>query len=248
MRAHYALGSITYWQREKLPAQAHYRAGVDGAKQLADPRLEAEGWVNLIYLYSIFPDLSTPEETDQIAARIEQLSQEVADPVLSAHIGFARGGRLVADGKLDEARVHAEKTLDVFEASGDVFLAASANNIVGGIALAQGDVTEALHRDSRASELFNSLGDDIALTMSIRALATIAAKLGRPEAAARLDGFAARLVTDTGVRFRPPFEPEDAMALARAALGDERADAERKAGRDLNRDEALELVRSLSVS
>jgi len=245
VRAQYALGSITYWQRDKVPAQTHYRAGIAGAQELGDPRLEAEGWVNLIYLYSVFTELSTQEETDEIAARIERLSQEVADPVLSAHIGFARGGRLVADGNLEEARARAEKTLGTFEESGDLFLAASANNVVGGIALAQGDVAEALRRDQRAADLFYSLGDDIALTLSMRALATIAAKLGNPEAAARLDGFSARLVTDTGVRFRPPFEPEDAMALARAALGDERADAEREAGRNLGREEAMDLVRSL---
>ena len=81
----------------------------------------------------------------------------------------------------------------------------------------------------------------------MRALAAIAAGLGNLEAAARLDGFSARLVTDTGVRFRPPFEPEDAMPLARSVLGDERAEAEQEAGRNLSREEAMDLVRSLQA-
>jgi tetratricopeptide (TPR) repeat protein len=247
VRARYALGNITYWQHDKVPAETYYRAGIAGAQQLGDSRLEAEGWVNLMYLVSVFPELTTPQEADAIADRIGRMSEELGDPVLAAHVGFARAGRLVADGQLDEAKAKAEATLAVFEASGDVFLAASANNVFGGVALAQGDFAEALRRGQRAAELFDLLGDDIALTLAIRALATIAAKLGNPEAGARLDGYAARLVIDTGVRFSPPFEPEDAMVLARAAVGDERADAAREAGLDLSRDEAMALIHSLGA-
>jgi hypothetical protein len=83
--------------------------------------------------------------------------------------------------------------------------------------------------------------------MSMRALATSAAKFGTREAAARLEGFCAGVITIAGVRFRPPFEPADPLELARAALGDGRASLEREVGRGLSRDEALELVRSLSV-
>ena len=84
--------------------------------------------------------------------------------------------------------------------------------------------------------------------MMFRALAMVAARMGEHERAARLHGFAARLVADTGgVRFNPPFEAEDALVVVRAAIGEERADEAWRLGQQLSHDEAIELARGIGA-
>lgn len=143
-------------------------------------------------------------------------------------------------------RPRIESVRRVFEASGDVFLAAYANSISGGTALVQGDFEEARERSLRAAELFNSIGDEIALQIVFRYLAVVAARSGEPERGAQLYGVATRLVADTGgMLFTPPFESGDALELARQAIGRERADEEWQKGQQLSRDEAMALARAL---
>ena len=142
-----------------------------------------------------------------------------------------------------------ESARQVFEASGDLFLAASANSIAGGLALTEGDLSEARKRTQRAAEFLHALGDEITLQMVLRTLALIAGRTGEPERAAQIHGFAARLVADTGgVRFDAPFESEDALELASRTIGRERADEEWRKGQQMTRDEAMAVARALGNS
>jgi hypothetical protein len=123
------------------------------------------------------------------------------------------------------------------------------NSISGGMALSEGAYEEARSRVLAAAESFNAIGDQIALQMMFRALATTAARLGEPERAARLHGFAARLVADTGgIRFTPPFEAEDALEIVRGMIGTERADQEWQKGQQMSRDEAMALARMIGMT
>src|SRR5439155_8518572 len=177
--------------------------------------------------------------------RIKDLGERLHEPMLAAHADFARAGQLTASGKLAEARVRIESVRRIFEASGDVFLAGSANSIAGGIAFAAGDLEESRIRTLAAAEYFHSIGDQIALQMGLRTLATVASRIGEPARGARLQGFTARLVAETGgMRFSPPFEPEDALELAREAMGS-LADEEWRNGQQMSRDEAMAVARAI---
>jgi len=50
------------------------------------------------------------------------------------------------------------------------------------------------------------------------------------------------------MRFRPPFELEDGLELARDAIGPERADEAWRQGNQMSRSEAIALARSTSSS
>ena len=169
--------------------------------------------------------------------------------MLGAQADFARAGPLVGQGQVAQAHPLVESARQVFEASGDLFLAAAANSIAGGLALTEGDLNEARKRTQRAAEFLHALGDEITLQMVLRTLALIAGRTGEPERAAQIHGFAARLVADTGgVRFDAPFESEDALELASRTIGRERADEEWRKGQQMTRDEAMAVARALGNS
>jgi predicted ATPase/class 3 adenylate cyclase len=246
VRAQLAAGSVAYWMRDKDAAGRYYNEALEGAQQLGDRRLEADALVDILYLISVFPEMVDPGQLEIVEQRIRHLSAELEDPVISAHANFARAGRLVADQRLDEAIVRAATTLEIFEATGDLFLAASANNILAGIALRHGEPERSVQLGVRSVELFEILGDDIPMQLTIHPLASAVAQNGNAEAGARLAGYSARLVADTGgIRFTPPFAPEDAMDVARRLIGEEHAQREWEAGRWMSREEAMALIRSL---
>ena len=240
-----AAGSIAYWQRDWDHANRFYRNGVAEAETIGDERLRAEGLVDLIFLTSMNPESAQADEWQAMERGIKNLGERLHDPMLGAHADFARAGQLTASGKLAEARVRIESVRRIFEASGDVFLAGSANSIAGGIAFAAGDLEESRIRTLAAAEYFHSIGDQIALQMGLRTLATVASRIGEPARGARLQGFTARLVAETGgMRFSPPFEPEDALELAREAIGSQ-ADEEWRKGQEMSRDEAMAVARTI---
>ncbi|TMB84354.1 MAG: adenylate/guanylate cyclase domain-containing protein [Chloroflexi bacterium] len=240
-----AAGSIAYWQRDWDHANRFYRTAVTEAESIGEERLEAEGLVDLVFLISMNPASGQADEWIEMVRRIKDLGERLHEPMLAAHADFAQAGQLMASGELGEARARIESVRLIFEASGDVFLAGSANSIAGGIAFAAGDLEESRIRTLAAAEYFHSIGDEIALQMGLRTLASVASRIGEPARGARLEGFTARLVARTGgMRFSPPFEPEDALELARGAIGS-RADEEWARGEQMSRDEAMAVARTI---
>ena len=248
-RALLAAGNLAYWQRDPAAANRHYRQGLAEAEAMGGDRLQADALVDLLYLTRLYPEVADGDESEGLARRIKGLGKRLGDPVLGAQADFARAGPLVGQGRVAQAHPLVESARQVFEASGDLFLAASANSIAGGLALTEGDLNEARKRTQRAAEFLHALGDEITLQMVLRTLALIAGRTGEPERAAQIHGFAARLVADTGgVRFDAPFESEDALELASRTIGRERADEEWRKGQQMTRDEAMAVARALGNS
>jgi len=249
IRAQLAAGSLAYWQRDWDAANRLYRAAVAEAEALGDERVIADSLLNLNFLVSVYPQTAiSSNEIETIERRVKDLGERLQDPLMAASADFARAGPLLVAGRIDEARRRMAHTLQILEASGDVFLAGSANSLAGGMALLAGDMEEARAKALASVEYLYVIGDQIASQMMFRALAMVAARMGEHERAARLHGFAARLVADTGgVRFSPPFEAEDALEVVRAAIGEERADEAWRLGQQLSHDEAIELARGIGA-
>jgi predicted ATPase len=246
-RALMAAGSLAYWQRDTSATNRMYRAALAEAEAVGGDRLLADALTNLNFQLSLYPETAADDQEIEIAQRrIVELSERLHDPIIRAYTDFARAGRLLADGQIEEADRRVKQTRALLEASGDVFLAGSANSIAGGTALIAGDLAEALTRSLASAEYFHAIGDQIALQMQFRNLATVAAQLGQNERAARLHGFAARLVADTGgVRFTPPFEGEDALEIVQGAIGPQRAEEEWMKGQRMGVDEAMAVARAV---
>jgi tetratricopeptide (TPR) repeat protein len=241
-----AAGSVYYWLRDGAAANRCYRTALAEAEALYEPRLVAEALVNVLYVVQVFPEFLDAGEANVVEARLVKLSGELDDPTLAAHADFARAGRALAQGRLEEAVQRTTKMREVVEATGDVFIIASVMNIIAAIDHVRGDFRTAIASAARSAELFAEIGDHIALQLNIRGLASSTAMLGLPDAAARLAGYAARMLADTGLlQWSPPFEPPDAMEIARKAIGPEQANAAFEAGERMSQDEALRLIRSL---
>lgn len=244
----YAAGSLAYWHRDSERAGVWYRAGLAGAEALGDRRLQAEGWVNRIYLESVYGEGEARDPSvAEARERLRTFAAELNDPMYVAHADFATAGWYMARGEMDQAMACASNARRLVEGSGDLFLKASAGSLLARLAHARGEHTDAIRQGTEVAGIFHAIGDEITFAMAIRALASVFAQAGHPEAGARLAGFVARLIGETGILFRAPFEPEDGLEVARRAIGDERAEAAWRAGQLMTGDEALELVRSLEV-
>jgi predicted ATPase/class 3 adenylate cyclase len=241
-----AAGNIYYWMRAIGDAERCYRAGLAEAEALGDRALEAEALVDLLFLLSVFTGPGESDEADDLEARIRALGTELDDEQLFAFADFARAGRAMANGQLDEARHRASDTRRIVEASGDMFFIASAYNIEAALDHISGNFDQAIASAVRSAEIFAQMGDRTAFPLVIRSLASSVAMGGRPEVGARLAGFAAQLEADSGnIHFTPPYEPPDAREVARTAIGPEAATQAFDSGRRLSQQDAMELIRTL---
>jgi predicted ATPase/class 3 adenylate cyclase len=147
----------------------------------------------------------------------------------------------VSQGDLERGAASFEEALALYRQDGDRRGVALCLQNLGGVAQRRGEVVqaEALGREGLA--LLWDLGNLRACTEGLELLASTAGAAGQGERAARLLGAASALRETLGAP-QPPqeqVEVEQAVAAARAALGEEAWAAAYAAGRALSREQAI---------
>jgi len=239
-----ALGMLAFILLRRDPATARPYA----EEALALVREQGISWREALllgYLSSI-----AAAEGDAVNAR-SYLAQAVAvadpldDPRRVGPTNFQRGWLAWLDGDPATASRLMEAAVADFEASG----VENENRITFSLVLAR--IQVALGEPRRAAELARTalvlcrkLGSQYRAQDGIEIAGCVVAALGMPARAAQLLAAAAALSRRTEVRARGIFavDPDQAIATAKAALGDEAFAAAWSEGERLSRDEAIDLA------
>ena len=183
-----------------------------------------------------------------------------ADPLLDEALGLFRnlGDRLFiaqtlvhlgivafGQGRYEEATARGAAALAAYDEVGDRLGAAvgvaGALDFLSLVATVGGDHARAIDLQRRALTMRRDLENPWGVVSSLEGLATVAARTGRFVEAARLFGVteAQRAITGAPLAYPERAAYESAIALARAALGNDEYGAAASAGRALSIDEAV---------
>jgi hypothetical protein len=147
----------------------------------------------------------------------------------------------VSQGDLERGTASFEEALALYRQDGDRRGTALCLQNLGGVARRRGEVVQAEALGREGLVLLRDLGNLRGCTEGLELLASIAGTAGQGERAARLLGAAAAQRETLGTP-QPPqeqVEVEQAVAAARAALGEEAWAAAYAAGRALSREQAV---------
>ena len=183
---------------------------------------------------------------DEAARGRFEASLEILEPhgddVLSNRAKLGLLQVLVAIGDVATVRRLGPEALEVSRVLGDRWSEHFAHHFLGDCALIEGDMTEAEHRYRLSLEAAWETGDQVESCYELQGLAMAAAGSGRADRALRLASAASSNISKLGVESIPPFWTalvDRHVGLARAASGDESADAAWAAGARLTLQEAV---------
>ncbi|MGY1650155.1 ATP-binding protein [Geodermatophilus sp. SYSU D01119] len=223
----WACGSTAIAMGRPADAVPQLTGLVAEARELGDPWLLAQGLTLLAMTRTPEdPSLRPQLEEAEAAARAS------GDPWAVAFTLVPLGDVDLLAGDVPAATARHTEALRAARASRDDHLAAAVLDQLGLDALLGGDPDGAAAHLREAAALHRALADREGLANCLEALAGVALLSGRPEEAARLAGSADATRRLLGLRVWPFLRPLAAQLAAAvdAALGPERAAAERAAG------------------
>jgi ATP/maltotriose-dependent transcriptional regulator MalT len=169
------------------------------------------------------------------------LWQEVGDKNGPATWSYLAGWVALSQGDTASARILLEENLHFAREQGDRHATADALAVLGRIAIARGDLQEARAMYEESLAVAGEIGDTLILAPSLEGLAEVVATLGEFVWAARLWGAAEGLRATIGLPISPveriPYE--QAVAAARARLGEKAFSAAWAEGRAISPEQAL---------
>ena len=231
-------GRLALWQGEYAVAERWLKEAEALGRAAGDLRIAVGALHNLGIIASLQGD------QERAAASYEEtlaLRRQVGNwwGVANALLNLANAA--YHQGNLERAAACAEESMALFRQEGDQRGLAICRLILGTVARRRGEVTEAEALQRGGLALFRDLGDRHYCAQGLEALASTAGVTGQGERAAQLLGAAAALRETIGAP-QPPLEQaevEQAVAEARAALGEAVWAAAFAAGRALSLEQAI---------
>jgi predicted ATPase/DNA-binding XRE family transcriptional regulator len=237
-RALFAAGWLARLQGDGAAAQTWLEQAAALGRAAGEPRTAA-GALNALGLTA-----QHEGDLERAAARLEEslaLMQEVGDRRGIAVALGNLGAVALYQGDLERAAASTEEALAFFRQAGDRDSSAVCLRNMGKVARRQGEAAraEALQREALA--LFRELGDPLRSAEGLELLAGTAGATGQWERAARLLGAAAalRAPLDAPPLAQDRADVEQAVAPARAALGEDAWAAAFAFGQALSLEEAI---------
>jgi predicted ATPase/transcriptional regulator with XRE-family HTH domain len=237
-QALFAAGWLARLQGDGAAAQTWLEQAAALGRAAGDPRTAA-GALNALGLVA-----QHEGDLERAAARLEEslaLMREVGDRRGIAVALGNLGAVALYQGDLERAAASTEEALAFFRQVGDRDSSAVCLRNMGKVARRQGEGAraEALQREALA--LFRELGDPLRSAEGLELLASTAGATGQWERAARLLGAAAALrePLDTLPLAQDRADVEQAVAPARAALGEDAWAAAFALGQALSLEEAI---------
>lgn len=224
-----AAASLAFRQGDNDVTKQYAQEALDVARAVDRRDVEAEA---LLALARAGLRDANPGAVRLHASEARRLALELADEPreLAAIHHLAEGARMAGD--LDEARMLYAESLDRNRARGAQANVAVELTNFAYVEKASGrlDVAEARVREAIPISL--SIGNSYILAHNLVALAAVVAAGARADESARLLGKADAIFAETGLVLDPADKPEydGAVAVARAALGDDVYDAAYAAG------------------
>jgi predicted ATPase/class 3 adenylate cyclase len=221
-----AAAGLAYWRADTERARQHYADEVVVRTALGDRAGLAEAEYGASFTYSVL-DLSNPETAEHAQKHINtalEIYTELGDDAGIGRCEWALANVLWGTRRTAEARDHALHALELFEASGDRFMAGwsaytvgladltTDQEIVGGSSEAR---ERARRRFAQAMRTFREAGDVSGYTLVLDAFAVLAVRDGDRARAARLTGVVGRLEKSSGTALNPwnrgvlDFDPQE---------------------------------------
>ena len=182
---------------------------------------------------------------DAARARLEtslEILEPHGDDVLTNRAKLGLLQVLVAIGDVVTVKHLGPEAVEVSQALGDRWSEHFAHHFLGDCAVMEGDVAEAERRYRLSLDAAWETGDQVESCYELQGMAMAAAGAGDAERALRLASAAAANLGKLGVDAIPPFWTalvDRHVALARAQLGDENADAAWSLGSTLSLSDAV---------
>ena len=245
------LGIIADQQGNYAGAVNHYEEALTIFRHLGDRRLESIALDNLGIVARSQGNLA---EATRLFEDAIAVSHEVGDAWGVAGTLGNLGGIALQSGDLERARTYYEESLEGFHALGDRRGIANTLDNLGMVARQAGDLPRAAALHGEGLELVWELGDRIGVAFGLEGIAAVLGAIGKPEQMVRIYAAVDALRTTLDAPLPPENQSEydQAVAAARAQLGDTRFDEIWQAGRALAVEEAvaegLALARELSVT
>jgi predicted ATPase/class 3 adenylate cyclase len=232
-----ALGGLTYWQNDYAPTRAAYDEAESIAREIEDNSLLARVLWDQSYMAGIDSDWVRAEAALREAlAAAEEAGDRMTAALVSGDIGFLIG-RVDPEAAIEPLR----EGVALMEELGMTGMLPDSLGGLGIMELKAGKTDEARVHIRRALELAAAAGSEVGIGQMLWGVALVALAQGRPERAARLMGYRARIM-ETLSGGPPP----ELMALygdpegdARAALGKEAFEREFAEGRVMDPQQAL---------
>jgi predicted ATPase/class 3 adenylate cyclase len=240
-RALIGLAGLVYWMGDYAAALRAYEEALPITRATGDRRLEAEVHYSLGYVRAIGRDWAGAREAYTEARRLYgELGDQLGDGSALMAIGMVDS----LSGSHDDSKVELEEAIDLFERLGERFARGNAMAVLTRNLMHLGEWDRAREWNRQALRLYSEARDPTGLSGAILDLATLEARAGQSERAARLVGAGARLVETSGGQAPPELVNRiDPMPLIRERLTEadfERAVAE---GRQWSLDDAIAYAR-----
>jgi non-specific serine/threonine protein kinase len=237
-----ARGSLAYYTNDADEARRCYEESLAIARELANPRAEAEGVYNLAFGHLI------AGEVDAARLLLEQASRiygELGDRLRQAHAKTALGMISMHEGDAEAGALLTEEALTTFLEAQDQWGITWAAGQLSALALMRGDHERCRTLMLRSLEHSEAVGASGWYAVAIEGLGALAVHEGNPERGVRLAGAADRLrELAGGAAPRAIVMPEDPLELVKGTLPQERIDELWHEGRSMRPADAIALARA----
>ncbi len=239
-RALHRLGMLVAERGEAARALVHFEASGELFGQAGEP-----AWVarSLNSQGGIARDMGDSARAERLFTESADLRRRLGDDRTSLAIVLGNLAIVALDRHdLARARTIGEECLEMAEGS-DQWVHAATLQMLADVAVEQGDASRASELLRRALPILRNLGA-YRLVEYLDSCAGLACALGKADTAARLTGAADAALEEMGARMVPADVRmrERRLAAGRQALGGERFEVPRRAGRTLTLTEALDVA------
>ena len=209
-----AAAGLAYWRADSDLARGHYTAEIEARTALGDRPGLAEAEYSISFTYSVL-DLSNPDTAQHSQRHINNalaIYTELGDDAGIGRCEWALANVLWGTRRTAEARAHALHALELFEASGDRFMAGWSAYTVGLADLTADQETpggspeareSARRHFAQAMRTFREAGDLSGYTLVLDGFAVLAVRDGDLSRAARLTGVVGELERSSGTALNP---------------------------------------------
>jgi predicted ATPase/DNA-binding SARP family transcriptional activator len=213
------------------------KAALDLAQATGDP----EGMATALSTLTVRAvQANDSEQASALAEESLARAHEAGDPWLIAFCLQCLGGAVRSRGDIEHARTLFADSLGLMRQAGDIWCTSLILLNLGGVAQAEGDNERARRAYQEGLIFSRQLEDRRGMAWCLECLAELAAAQGRPQQGARLLGAAEGLLDAVGGSWAPTYVAgrERAIAVLRAALGEEAFATARAAGRAMPLEQA----------
>jgi non-specific serine/threonine protein kinase len=237
-----ARGSLAYYTNDGDEARRFYEESLAIARELDDPRAEAEGAYNLAFAHLI------ASEVDAARLLLEQASRiygELGDRLRQAHAKTALGMISIQEGDTETGALLTEETLTTFLEAEDQWGIVWAVGQLAALALKRGDYERCRTLMLQSLERSEAVGASAWYAVAVEGMGALAIHEGNPERGVRLAGAADRMQELAGGAVpRAITTPEDPLELVKGTLPQERIDELWHEGRSMRPADAIALARA----